>query len=59
MKLNNGLIRFVQLQVYTVVLEQELNQLKEENIKLKEILVRKDACLHKIYKKKNLFRLLI
>ena len=48
MKLNNGLIRFVQLQAYTVVLELELNQLKEENTKLKEILVRKDACLHKI-----------
>ena len=53
MKLNNGLIRFVQLQAYTVELELELNQLKEENTKLKEILVRKDACLHKIYTKRE------
>ncbi|CBI28329.3 unnamed protein product, partial [Vitis vinifera] len=42
-------------QAYTVELELELNQLKEENTKLKKIVVRVDACLSENIQEENLF----
>lgn len=36
-------------------LELELNQLKEENTKLKKIVVRVDACLSENIQEENLF----
>lgn len=36
-------------------LELELNQLKEENTKLKKIVVREDACLSENIQEENLF----